>query len=157
MIAEVGTQRGNFAKKIFKIAEPNEFHIFDLSFDHFDREFFRIEIQSGRVILHEGDSSTEMSKLPGATFDWIYIDGDHLFEGVVRDIREAKRLIRPDGFLVFNDYTVYSPLERQQYGVMRAVNDLCQDEDFEIVMFALNVLCYHDVALRRRSFSSESD
>ena len=103
------------------------------------------------MILHEGDFSTEMSRLPEALFDWIYIDGDHSFEGVSRDIREAKRLIGPDGFLIFNDYTVYSPLELAQYGVMRAVNDLCLDEDFELVMFALGFLGYHDVALRHRS------
>lgn len=151
VVAEVGTDYGNFAKQILKIAEPREFHIFDFSFGRFDRAFFDNEIQSGRVILHKGDSSTEMSKLPEALFDWIYIDGDHSFEGVMRDIREAKRLIAPDGFLIFNDYTIYSPLERTQYGVMKAVNDLCLDEDFEIVMFALNVLGYHDVALRHRS------
>jgi SAM-dependent methyltransferase len=138
VVAEVGTEYGNFAKTILEIAESREFHIFDHSFGRFNRAFFDSEILSGRVILHEGDSSTEMSKLPEALFDWIYIDGDHSFEGVSRDIREAKRLIGPDGFLIFNDYTVYSPLERTQYGVMRAVNDLCLDEDFEIVMFALN-------------------
>jgi len=151
IVAEVGTQFGNFAKQILELSRPREFHIFDLSFNCFDRLFFDAEILSGRVILHEGDSSTAMSALPDALFDWIYIDGDHSFEGVSSDIREAKRLIRPDGYLVFNDYTVYSHLEGIEYGVMRAVNDLCLDDNFEMVMFALNVLGYHDVALRRRS------
>lgn len=151
VVAEIGTQFGSFAKEILELTQPREFHIFDLSFGSFDRAFFDGDILSGRVVLHEGDSSTEMSKLPDGLFDWTYIDGDHSFEGVQRDIREAKRLIRPDGYVVFNDYTVYSHLEAIQYGVMRAVNDLCLDENFEIVMFALNVLGYHDVALRRRS------
>jgi SAM-dependent methyltransferase len=155
VVAEVGTLRGNLAKLILKITEPREFHIFDLSFDCFDRAFFESEVLSGRVILHEGDSSTEMSALPEAVFDWIYIDGDHSFEGVSRDIREAKRLIRPNGFLVFNDYTIYCPLQRRQFGVVRAVNDLCLDEDFEMVMFALNVLGYYDVALRHPSSPSK--
>src|SRR6185295_7348005 len=155
VVAEIGTQFGNFAKQILELSEPREFHIFDLSFNCFDRSFFDNEIRSGRVILHEGDSSRTMSTLPDGRFDWMYIDGDHSFEGVMRDIKEAKRLIRSDGYLVFNDYTVYSHLERTQYGVMRAVNDLCLDEDFEIVMFALNVLGYYDVALRRRSRNSE--
>ena len=149
VVAEIGTHSGEFAKRILEIAQPREFHIFDLSFEPFDRSFFDSEILSGRVILHEGDSSTEMSKLPDALFDWIYIDGDHSFEGVSRDIEQAKRLIRAEGALVFNDYTVYSPLELVQYGVMRAVNDLCLDDNFEIIMFALNVLGYHDVALQR--------
>lgn len=150
VVAEVGTDFGSFAKQILEISEPREFHIFDLTFSRFDRAFFESAISSNRVMLHQGDSSTEMSRLSDPIFDWIYIDGDHSFEGVLRDIKEAKRLIRPGGFLVFNDYTVYSPLERIQYGVMRAVNDLCLDEDFELVMFALSVVSYHDVALRRR-------
>jgi predicted O-methyltransferase YrrM len=151
VVAEIGTQRGDFAKEILENCEPREFHVFDLSFRDFDRAFFDAAISRHQVILHEGDSSTEMAKLPDALFDWIYIDGDHTFEGVVRDVREAKRLIKPNGFLVFNDYTNYSPLERMQYGVMRAVNDLCLDDDFEIAIFALSALGYHDVALRRRS------
>jgi hypothetical protein len=91
-----------------------------------------------------------MSALPGGRFDWIYIDGDHSFEGVLRDIEQAKRLIKPDGLLIFDDYTLYSPLERVQYGVMRAVNDLCLYDNFKMVMFALSPLGYHNVALRRR-------
>src|SRR5258708_10554786 len=111
VVAEIGTQFGSFAKQILELSRPREFHIFDLSFSGFDRAFFDSEILSGRVTLHEGDSSTAMSTLPDGLFDWIYIDGDHSFEGVSRDIREAKRLIRPDGILVFNYYTIYSPLE----------------------------------------------
>jgi SAM-dependent methyltransferase len=156
VVAEIGTQRGDFAKQILEICEPREFHVFDLSFRDFDRAFFDAAISQRQVILHEGDSSTEMTKLPDGAFDWIYIDGDHTFEGVLRDIREAKRLIKPNGFLVFNDYTNYSPLEQMQYGVMRAVNDLCIDGDFEIVIFALSALGYHDVALRRRSLLPDS-
>ena len=151
VVAEIGTQTGGFAKQIIESCQPRELHIFDLSFQDFDRSFFEGDIQTGRVVLHEGDSSTAMSGLADGYFDWMYIDGDHSFEGVSRDIQEAKRLIKPDGILVFNDYTVYSHLEGIQYGVMRAVNDLCLEDDFEIVMFALNVLGYHDVALRRRS------
>lgn len=157
VVAEIGTQRGDFAKVILEICEPREFRIFDLSFHDFDRTFFDAVISRRQVILHEGDSSTEMAKLPDALFDWIYIDGDHTFEGVVRDVREAKRLIKPNGFLVFNDYTNYSFLERMQYGVMRAVNDLCLDDDFEIAIFALSALGYHDVALRRRSLPPGSE
>jgi predicted O-methyltransferase YrrM len=84
------------------------------------------------LVLHEGDSSTELSKLADETFDWIYIDGDHSFAGISRDINEATRLIKREGLVIFNDYTVYSPLERKQYGVARAVNDLCLETHAKI-------------------------
>ena len=40
-------------------------------------------------------------------------------------------------------------MERLQYGVMRAVVELCLEQEFEIVFFALHGLGHHDVALRR--------
>jgi predicted O-methyltransferase YrrM len=147
IVAEVGTDKGHFAKMICNVVKPRELHVFDLTFERMER------IESSAVILHEGDSSTEMAKLRGnkpGWFDWIYIDGDHSYEGVVKDIEQAVRLIKPDGLLIFNDYTIYSPLENSQIGVKRAVNDLLLDEGFEMVLYALHSLGYCDVAVRRQ-------
>ena len=88
VVGEVGTLFGDFAKQIVRITEPREFHIFDLSFRLFDYGSFESDVLLGRVILHEGDSSTQMSKLSETLFDWIFFDADPSFEGVVRDIRE---------------------------------------------------------------------
>jgi hypothetical protein len=150
VVAEVGTDYGDFAKKIVEESRPRHLHIFDLSFRRFDRGYFSQLIESNVVILHEGDSSTKLAEFPDLMFDWIYIDGDHSFEGVKKDIDQAITKIKQDGFVVFNDYTIHSPLERMQYGVMRAVNDLCLDHGFEVAYLALSTLGYHDVALRRR-------
>jgi len=159
IVAEVGTLHGAFAKKIWEIVNPDEFHIFDESLDTFDRRHFNRAIDSGRVVLHEGDSAPELAKIlttHAGRFDWIYIDGDHSYGGVQKDIQQAKQLIKPDGLLIFDDYTVYSPLERMQYGVMRAVNDLILDDGFEMVAFALSTLDYHNVVVRRITDRSSS-
>lgn len=151
--AEVGTDYGHFAKIILEIVKPDTLHIFDLSFSRFERKYFSEAILSGRVILHEGDSSTQLAKLrddKAGWFDWVYIDADHSYEGVSRDIEQAKLLIKQDGLLIFNDYAIYSPFEKMQYGVMRAVNDLILDEGFEMAYYALNTLGYNDVAVRRQ-------
>jgi hypothetical protein len=150
VVAEVGTDYGDFAKKIIEEARPRHLHIFDLSFRRFDHAYFSKFVDSNVVILHEGDSSTKLAEFPDLMFDWIYIDGDHSFEGVKKDIDQAITKIKRDGFVVFNDYTIHSPLEGMQYGVMRAVNDLCLDHGFEVAYLALSVLGYHDVALRQR-------
>lgn len=150
VVAEVGTDYGDFAKKILEEARPRHLHIFDLSFRRFDHNHFSELVKSHVVTLHEGDSSARLSELPDLMFDWIYIDADHSFEGVKKDIDQAMKKIKRDGFLVFNDYMVHSPLERIQYGVMRAVNDLCIDHGFEVAFFAFSILGYHDIALRRK-------
>ena len=150
IVAEVGTAAGDFARDISSIVLPDQLHIFDRNLDSFDFDAFRELIDNEIVFTHLGDSSTLLSKFGNEFFDWVYIDGDHSFEGVTKDIAQAIMKIKPEGYIIFNDYTVYSPLEKIQYGVMRAVNHLCLEHDFEIFMFALNILGYHDVALRRR-------
>jgi hypothetical protein len=147
--AEVGTQTGGFAKHIFSVLQPQLLHIFDLEYSLFDHDHFRPSVQQGRVQLHQGDSSTLLGALPDQSFDFIYIDGDHSYEGVTRDLVQAARKIKDDGWIVCNDYTVYSPLEKCKYGVYRAVNELCLRDNYEILYFALHPWGYHDVALRK--------
>jgi len=149
--AEVGTQTGGFAKHILSILQPRILHIFDLDFSLFDHDHFRLPIEQGRVQLHQSDSSSSLGALPGQPFDFIYIDGDHSYAGVTRDLVQAARKIKDGGWIVCNDYTLYSPLEKSKYGVYRAVNEFCLLSNYEILYLALSPWGYHDVALRKIS------
>jgi hypothetical protein len=108
-----------------------------------------LAVGSGIVELHEGSSAEILSTFPDRFFDWLYVDGDHSFAGVIKDIAQAMRVVKPQGLIVFNDYVKYSPVELAQYGVMEAVNDLCLTQDFEMVGHALHGLGYFDVAIRK--------
>jgi len=90
-----------------------------------------------------------LGSFPDEYFDWIYIDAQHTYDGVKRDIAAARRKIKADGLLVFNDYTMWSYVEMQPYGVVAAVNELCIEEGWEIVYLALPSHMYCDVAVRR--------
>lgn len=151
IIAEVGTQTGRFADHIFKTARPTKLHLFDLSLELFDKDMLVEPLADGRVEIHIGDSSTQLAKFPAEHFDWLYIDGDHSYSGVKRDMAQAIRTVKRDGFLVFNDYTIWSPLEVRNYGVLKAVNELVNAGEWEFVYLALHPWGYHDVALRRRA------
>jgi ubiquinone/menaquinone biosynthesis C-methylase UbiE len=146
--AEVGTQTGEFAKHILSVLQPRLLHIFDLDYSLFDHAHFHLPIQQGRVQLHQGDSSSRLGALPDRSFDFIYIDGDHSYAGVKRDLAQAARKIKDGGWIVCNDYTIYSPLEKCKYGVYRAVNEFCLRNNYEILYFGLHAWGYHDVALR---------
>jgi predicted O-methyltransferase YrrM len=151
-IAEVGVLRGRFSRRLLDIAAPRELHLFDTSFArHGVAERFGREIEAGAVHLHEGLSWERLPELPDGALDFIYLDADHSYEGVTRDIGVAKRKLRPDGFLIFNDYTYWSPLECLKYGVVEAVNELCLDDGWEMIYLALAARMYCDVALRRRA------
>ena len=83
--------------------------------------------------------------------DLIYIDGDHSYQGVAKNLEQAARKIKEDGWIVCNNYAVYSPLEGVKYGVCRAVNEFCLNRGFEIRYLALHHWGYHNVALKKRS------
>jgi SAM-dependent methyltransferase len=150
--AELGVQQGYFADFVLKRVRPAEYHGFDLDLGQILFERFPA-LGAPTVRFHRGDSSAELARFPDAHFDAIYIDGDHTYPGARKDATVALRKIRPDGFLLFNDYTPWSPLENCEYGVMRVVHELCDEHGWVIAGLGLHVLGYHDVALRRPAAS----
>ena len=149
-IAEVGVLAGDFSQVLLDKLFPRELHLIDLDLhSHPINRRFTKQVRSGQVFYHEGDSSQTLSKFPDHYFDFIYIDGDHSYEGVKQDTTVAKHKIRHDGFLIYNDYTYWSPVECIPYGVMHVVNELCLKEGWQVVFFALDPYMYCDVAIRR--------
>ena len=158
VVAEVGTQYGYFAEQIMAIARPKKLHLLDYNFDLFKAEISKKQnslvqegIENGTVELHEGDSSTSLSSFPDEYFDWIYIDADHAYQGVCKDIQQGHTKVKDAGMMVFNDYTNWSVCEVMPYGVAKAVNEFCIANNWEIVFFAFNPLGYHDVAIRKNT------
>ncbi|MFK7802960.1 MAG: class I SAM-dependent methyltransferase [Anaerolineae bacterium] len=151
IVAEVGVQTGQFSQIILDICSPAELHLIDLDLKAFGiKDKFQEKINTDIVHLLEGDSSTLLQEsFPENYFDFIYIDGDHRYEGVKRDIEAAKSKLKPGGYLLFNDYTYWSPVECMAYGVMQAVNELCLEEDWQMRYFALAHYMYCDVAVQK--------
>jgi hypothetical protein len=157
IVAEVGTLYGHFAEKILSITKPIKLHIIDINLSLFkkelelkQKEILLEKIEDNTIELHQGDSSWILGNFPDDYFDWIYIDADHSYEGVRKDIQEGHTKLKEDGLLIFNDYTHWSMCELISYGVPRAVNEFCIANNWEIVLFALDShLGYHDVAIKR--------
>ncbi len=146
-VAEVGTQEGRFADHILQQCQPAELHLFDIDFSPLKTRTDTDLLTAAK--LHEGDSATMLGRLPDDYFDWMYIDGDHSYEGVKRDIAVARTKVKPGGMLVFNDFVMWSPVECIDYGVPHAVCELSLNHKFEFTYIALHFLMYCDVALRR--------
>lgn len=149
--AEVGVQHGHFSRFLIDRLRPRALHLFDMS-----DALLRGDVASDPcVTLHLGDSSVRLGALPDRSFDWIYIDGDHRYAGVMKDARMALRKIKTDGVVFFNDYTTWSPGEVMSYGVIPAVNELV-NEGCDMVGVALSPSGYFDVALRLPSTGASS-
>lgn len=150
VIAEIGTDKGTFARHLLDFCQPRELHIFEIDVSRIEPKNLEEGLKNGIVTVHEGKSADLISAMPDLYFDWIYIDGDHLYEGVKLDIEASARKVKPEGFLVFNDYATWSPSSMSRCGVARAVNEFCIAEDWELVYFAFQSMMYNDVAVRRK-------
>lgn len=150
VVAEIGTDEGNFARYLLDTCMPKELHIFEIDVARIKPDNLRQGREKGIVTVHEGDSSELIGSMPDGYFDWIYIDGDHLYEGVKRDILAAAPKVKEGGLLVFNDYATWSPTSMSHCGVARAVNEFCIEDDWELVYLAFQTMMYNDVAIRRR-------
>ena len=54
--------------------------------------------------------------------DWIYIDGDHSYEGCLKDLENALQVVRPGGLIIGDDYG-WPDAKWQKPGVTKAVNE----------------------------------
>jgi predicted O-methyltransferase YrrM len=148
---EVGTQYGHFAKSIMNRADPAKLHIIDIDLSLFDKATFDSHITNKKVHLHEGDSSKVIKEFPENYFDWIYIDAQHSYEGFTKDLNASAKVVKENGFIVCNDYTVYSPPEVYPYGVLRGLNEFCMRHRWKMRFFALHSQGYHDVCIQKPS------
>jgi hypothetical protein len=120
---EVGVAYGGFSNYILNSCDVREFHLLD-------RDFGRLQQNvrdDPRTILHEGLSVDNLSKLPDAGADWVYIDADHRYDGCHADAQIAKRKIKAEGLLFFNDYSVWAPLNVIAWGVPAVVHEFLNE------------------------------
>lgn len=150
VVAEIGTDQGVFARHIKEACAPSKLHLFELDISRIIRSNVEAGIRDGSIIVHEGYSYEKMALVPDATFDWIYIDGDHHYEGVKLDIEASLPKLKEGGMLVFNDYTCWSPSSMNRCGVARAVNEFCIANRWELVYLSFQSMMYNDVAIRKK-------
>ena len=128
--AEVGTYRGDFAAVIVRASNPRQLHLVDAweyrpedayegatygghaqaGQDGMDAmyesvvERFRTQIDSGTVLVKRARSIDAAASFSEESLDWVYIDADHSYEAVKRDLEAYFRVVKPGGFLAGDDY-----------------------------------------------------
>jgi hypothetical protein len=163
-VAEVGVLAGDYSAKILEVVQPEKFLLLDLfeaddwgwsrrftAKDHqaFVEARFAKEISAGLIETRRGDASVELAKFNDGCFDWVYIDTDHTYESMKRELDIAGKKVKPDGLIVVNDYTLYDHVQEVAYGVMHATNEFCLEQDWELVYLAFQQHGFNDVVLRR--------
>lgn len=144
---EIGVWKGDFSAQILRYGKPRALHLVDpwLTSEAADRtdqawygagqitqeamdtiqqsvvDRFAGETAAGRVVIHRSDSRQALGNMDADSVDYVYVDGDHSYDGVTTDLAEAFRVTRIDGFLCCDDYLLGAWWKD---GVVRAVHEL---------------------------------
>jgi len=144
VVAELGTDKGEFAREILKRNSPRELHLVDIDYSRFDKTL-RAE---ARVQCHQGLSDEIIATFKDDYFDWIYVDAGHSYSAVMADALASAPKVKPGGYLAFNDFAHIDPF-LGRYGVHRAVIDFAMQMRWPIAFFAFQQYAIYDVALRK--------
>jgi len=100
---------------------------------------------ASQVRIIRADSISGIQSLPDAHFDVMYVDANHQYEYVLRDLMEARKKLKPGGMLLLNDFYEGPGGVEQNLGVIGAANTFVKRHDFHYV--AMTHGSYADVAL----------
>jgi hypothetical protein len=159
--AEVGVHLGDFSAVILQTLNPKELHLID-PWKHEDSDAYKQawyggvaqkgqlemdgryqsalrrfapEISAGRVKVHRDFSGNALQKFPDEYFDWIYIDGNHLYEFIREDLRISFAKTKRGGFIAGDDYGEEG---WWRGGVTKAVDEFLKEKPVRLVAIRNN-------------------
>jgi hypothetical protein len=145
--AEIGVFEGEFSKELFETLEPRKLHLIDLfsgiacSGDkdgnnskcvNLEKVFHNLMIHfPSNVDFYKGNSYNILEGFENDSLDMIYIDGDHEYEGVRKDLEMAYKKVKPGGWIMGHDYEMNMEKAKTEYtfGVKKAVDEFCKNNN----------------------------
>jgi len=96
-----------------------------------------------RVTVCRMTSDEWFAKQDDDILDWIYVDGDHSYEGCLRDLNNALSKVKNGGMILGDDYG-WPGSKWNKPGVTQAVNEFCNTNKFKPIkhgetQFQINV------------------
>jgi hypothetical protein len=151
--AEIGVWEGDFSDAIMDWCCPARLHLIDpwvftmefgkrwygglkaksqadmdAIFAHVCDRFAKYE----QVTIHRCASSSAALLFPAHYFDWVYIDGNHNYEFVRRDLQDFASKIKRGGYLTGDDYSWESPEQPGDFPVQRAVEEFAAENQMQV-------------------------
>lgn len=97
---------------------------YDMIYNQVKKEMSKHE----HVTLHRMASIEFFKNNKGLDLDWIYIDGDHSYEGCLQDLRNCLNVIKPGATIFGDDYGEHKP------GVIKAVHEFEQETGYKLIL-----------------------
>lgn len=87
--------------------------------------------QNVELIIDDANNYVKIFRKKNYKFDFLFIDGDHSFEGCLSDIKNWYPLLEPGGLIVFHDT---SPDTGPTGGVLKAILEYCKKETINFIV-----------------------
>ena len=141
--AELGVMDGLFSKEIIKITKPKKLVLIDIwqvnqTFsDPITQKEYDLKYNSviekfksnPKVKIIKGQTDS-INTFPDNYFDWIYIDADHIYEEVKKDLENCYPKIKPGGYIIGDDYLDYK-YKDMIFGVVEAVDEFVKTHEIK--------------------------
>ncbi len=159
IVAEIGVEQGDFAQDILNYTNPKMLYLIDCwegqtaeqcttfySQSVEDQFYERVKqrfANEPRVKIIKAYSPEAAELFENEFFDWVYIDANHRYEAVKKDLDAWWAKVKHGGYMAGDDYGV-SPLN---FGVIRAVNEFLQKHN--LVFSLLTNHAFANYAIRK--------
>lgn len=157
--AEIGVYKGEFSEILLAYTLPKKLHLIDcwqhqispdgpgdpISQEHLEgmfRALSRCYEEDPRIAITRGVSPEIASEFPDGYFDWIYLDANHSYLSVRRDLIAWYPKIKPGGFFCGHDYVN----ENYNLQAKKAIDEFIIDKGLTICL--LSHARYPDWAFR---------
>lgn len=153
IVAEIGTQRGDFAAEILK-TNPYRLYLIDVwahqkgdyeadvanvddggqqaNYRYVCERFAR-EIETGQVVVMRMSSIEAASKIADDVLDAVYLDANHTKRAVSEDLRAWAPKVNGLGVIMGHDYTDRPEALKMKFGVIEAVTEFCEEGQWKLV------------------------
>ena len=123
-----------------------------------DQEFANVVARfesDRRVRLHRQYSYKAAAGFADGFFDFVYLDGNHHYEFVLRDLQDFAAKLKPGGLLFGHDFFEDAFARQENYGVVDAVNSFLKRSDFRFLMLTFEPFSTFCLARRVDGFAGE--
>lgn len=86
------------------------------------------------VTICRATSDEWLTQATSESLDWIYIDADHSYSGVLNDLNKSLRVVKKQGLLLGDDYS-------SRPGVRQAVNEFIDRYQLKVEFYGIDQYC----------------
>jgi predicted O-methyltransferase YrrM len=138
---EIGVSEGLFTEEILAEVKPKKLHLVDpweskphISYYEKVCTKLKVQVESGQVEIHRGKSQDVSEQFADKYFDWIYVDGNHSYKSVQRDLELYYPKVKRYGFIAGDDYTLFE----KRKGLRDAVAETSEKHNMRLILIKNN-------------------